>query len=590
MISLSFDEYIQKVKGCYLGKAVGGTLGMPFEGNLSSQTLTYYKNIPDTMIPNDDVDLQVVYTETLYRFGLPVNRCQLADAWAHLRFGPDEYGVAKYHLNKGFYPPVSGAFENYFTRGMGAAIRSELWACMAPGDPSLAATLAREDACIDHNGDGIDAAVFLAALQSAAFTESDREKLLSTAFSFIPENGILSTALHDVILWWQQTSELFTVREKILQKYANVNWTDITVNLSFILLGWLAGGKDFGKAICSTVNCGYDADCTGATLGALLGIIAPESIGKEWTDPIGESLVLSSNIVGMHNTDTIDKFTLHLAALSYKALSYYNSNITLEGVPEEIIKTAEGIKVNTKHKELIQLNTTERDSLFSVSPLILNLRYPEAICANAHMPDDYLLSISNPLAFRISGSVSVTSAAGDITLGNNEFTLDEGETTQFSFLFSANSEICGCLDCFDIAITVNGINFNYTVPAVKAIPWRDADTGVLSPVNGFTRKLDSGKHRYTVSFNLPINQSVAVSCICSRDIRLYINGKLIKKGSTSTAVASVHRGAASAIPLKCGKNTVLIEVADGEGGELFFALGDLDSWIWLDGIDWYPTK
>lgn len=61
---------------------------------------------------------------------------------------------------------------------MGAAIRSELWACLAPGDPALAAAYAREDACLDHAEEGLWAEVWLAALQSAAFVESDLQKVI----------------------------------------------------------------------------------------------------------------------------------------------------------------------------------------------------------------------------------------------------------------------------------------------------------------------------------------------------------------------------------------------------------------------------
>jgi ADP-ribosylation/crystallin J1 len=42
------------------------------------------------------------------------------------------------------------------------------------------------------------------------------------------------------------------------------------------VLGLLAGEGDFGKSLCIAVNCGNDTDCTGATLGAPLGILYPD--------------------------------------------------------------------------------------------------------------------------------------------------------------------------------------------------------------------------------------------------------------------------------------------------------------------------
>ena len=52
-----------------------------------------------------------------------------------------------------------------------------------------------------------------------------------------------------------------------------------------------------------------DTDCTGATVGALMGILDPGGIPERWTQPIGRSLVLSPDIVGLHAPDTLDGFT-----------------------------------------------------------------------------------------------------------------------------------------------------------------------------------------------------------------------------------------------------------------------------------------
>lgn len=55
---------------------------------------------------------------------------------------------------------------------------------------------------------------------------------------------------------------------------------------------------------------GHDADCTGATVGALFGIINPDGIGERWTRPIGNSLVLSCNMTNMTAAASIDDFAM----------------------------------------------------------------------------------------------------------------------------------------------------------------------------------------------------------------------------------------------------------------------------------------
>ena len=133
MQSLNYETYLKKLHGCYLGKAVGGTLGMPREGTLTMAEVSYYDPVPDAMVGNDDLDLQVIALEVLRRYGLPVNAHDLAHCFTdHIRFYPDEYGVAAKNLSVGVYPPLSGKYGSRFGAGMGAAIRSELWAALAP--------------------------------------------------------------------------------------------------------------------------------------------------------------------------------------------------------------------------------------------------------------------------------------------------------------------------------------------------------------------------------------------------------------------------------------------------------------------------
>ena len=52
----------KKVMGCWLGKAVGGTLGQPYEGCDGPNDLTFYDPVPTDMVPNDDLDLQVLWS------------------------------------------------------------------------------------------------------------------------------------------------------------------------------------------------------------------------------------------------------------------------------------------------------------------------------------------------------------------------------------------------------------------------------------------------------------------------------------------------------------------------------------------------
>ena len=64
-MTLSLETYRKKLRGCFIGKAVGGTLGMPMEGHLETKPFTFYDPVPTGMVANDDLDLQVVWLECL---------------------------------------------------------------------------------------------------------------------------------------------------------------------------------------------------------------------------------------------------------------------------------------------------------------------------------------------------------------------------------------------------------------------------------------------------------------------------------------------------------------------------------------------
>lgn len=136
--------YKKKVLDGWLGKAAGGTLGMPYEGCDGPLSLTFYDPVPTTMIANDDIELQVVWACKLDAMKRPlVSRALFEEGWLNVIDCPcDEYGIAIRNLRRGIHIPWSGRFDNYFVYGLGAAIRSELWASLAPGNPERAVRLA----------------------------------------------------------------------------------------------------------------------------------------------------------------------------------------------------------------------------------------------------------------------------------------------------------------------------------------------------------------------------------------------------------------------------------------------------------------
>ena len=100
---LNRQVYRDKVYGCWTGKAAGGTLGAPFEWSTKMNSVSFYPpEIQGANIPNDDLDLQLVFLAAVERYGaLNVNERILAEYWSELITGPwNEYGDVR-----GLYAP-----------------------------------------------------------------------------------------------------------------------------------------------------------------------------------------------------------------------------------------------------------------------------------------------------------------------------------------------------------------------------------------------------------------------------------------------------------------------------------------------------
>lgn len=361
-LSLHPLDVKSKIYGCWLGKAIGGTLGGPYEGYAGPLSLSFYDPVPTAVLPNDDLDLQVVWLCYLLN-----NRCRevtpdlLSEAWRrHVAFPWDEYGICHRNGAYGLKGYELGATDNFFSECMGAAIRSELWACLAPGDPERAAAFAWADAACDHAGEGIWAEVFFAALESAAFAESNPDRLIDQALAFLPRDSRVRDAVSLARASWRKKREWLAVRQDILAAYENPNFTDVAANLAFTILGWLAGDGDFGKSICIAANCGMDTDCTAATLGAILGIIDPEGIPQLWREPIGDAVVLNPGIVTLpHIPKTLGELTEQTLRLAAQ-LAEYNPAI------QEVVPRAPESRSGKTIQIPVRIGFCDRPALASV--------------------------------------------------------------------------------------------------------------------------------------------------------------------------------------------------------------------------------
>lgn len=295
-VNINRDELRERIHGCWLGKNIGGTLGGPFEGRTDVLEVTGYTTPAGEPLPNDDLDLQLVWLKAIEERGpLGVNAPVLGEYWLNF-ISPywNEYGMCKANMRAGLVPPMSGEYRNeQWKHSNGAWIRSEIWACLAPGCPDIAVRFAREDACVDHGaGEGTFAALFTAAVQSAAFVISDRDELIRIGLAHIPDDCRVARAISVAMKAYERGATWQEARRLVVEDSADLGWFQAPANVAFVIIGWLYGEGDFGKSICIATSCGDDTDCTAATLGATLGILCGASaIPEKWTAPIGDRIL-----------------------------------------------------------------------------------------------------------------------------------------------------------------------------------------------------------------------------------------------------------------------------------------------------------
>jgi len=316
-LTMTRGTYLDKVYGGWLGENAGGTLGTPLEGKKETSNLHFYDPRPGQASWNEDLDFQLVALAAVREHGSGITSDQLAQAWLdHIAYRWDEYGYAIYNLRRGLHPPITGAFNNWFRQCDGGAIRTELWAMLAPGAPQVAAEYAYRDAIIDHAQEGVWAAMARAAMQSAAFFVTDVNTLLDVALAMVPATSRTARSIRAAREGSRNRATWLDSRARVIEAAASENVNDAPVNMGFMAIGLLYGGGDFGASLCAAANCGWDADGNAGAVGATLGIMRGRAgLPAEWLAPIGDSVVLGWGVVGLE----VERLTADLAAHTVEA-------------------------------------------------------------------------------------------------------------------------------------------------------------------------------------------------------------------------------------------------------------------------------
>ncbi len=394
---LTYEQYFNKVYGCWLGKCVAGTIGAPYEGMKQLLHLSFRPEMIEKMLPNDDLDLQVLWLKVLEEKGVYTTSDDLAASFSEYNvFWPGEYAWFKKNYDRGLRPPYTAKYENiFYNEGMGCPIRAEIWGLIMPANPALAADLCEMDGTLDHDGNSVYFERFWSAMVSQSFVCSDIPKLIQTGLQYIPQDTRAYRLIADTVKWCGEYEDYRAVRSRLIAEYGHSDCTNSFANIGIALTVLLKSGGDCVKAAVMACNCGFDTDCTAGNAGALLGAIYG---GKYLEEKYGFSdSGYALTLTYKRKTDKIIDLARDTCRVGLHFLENYpNAQRTVDETPYEEIKNERpAVRVYQDYPDGVYISDGESKRVtisvenisaggeFSVSlalPEGYTAKYPKTIC------------------------------------------------------------------------------------------------------------------------------------------------------------------------------------------------------------------
>ncbi len=329
-------DYAERVYSGVLGKLIGVYLGRPFEGWTYDRIMAelgeiyYYVHqrlAKPLIVTDDDISGTFTFLRALpdYNNRRDLTPAQIGQTWLNYiieqktilwwgGMGNSTEHTAFLRLKRGIPAPESGSIERngqVVAEQIGAQIFIDGWAMVAPGDPELAADLARRAASVSHDGAAVHGAQVLAAMEAQAFVESDLQRLIDIGLAVIPQDALIARMIHDIRDWHARYPDWRTTRACIDEHYGYHIYggnCHMVPNHALIHLGLLYGDDDFQKSLMITNTAGWDTDCNSGNVGCLMGIkngLAGIEAGPDWRGPVADRLYLPTADGGRAVTDAV---------------------------------------------------------------------------------------------------------------------------------------------------------------------------------------------------------------------------------------------------------------------------------------------
>ncbi len=297
-----------RLRGAWLGRTVGNTLGKPVEGLTRTQVRTYlraagqwpqtgYVPLLDPLPPgvpalhpsapfacagrfadvprDDDIDWTILALHVLEVHGREFTTEQIAAAWLDRVPFTQTYTAeraAYRNLVHGLRPPETATRGNPYREWIGALIRGDAFGYVSPGDPAAAARMALVDARLSHTANGKYGEMWAAALVASALSVTTAGEALRLARAVLPPRSRLAHALDHIVEMHRNGASHSLALDWVDEALGHYPWVHTVNNAALIATG-LLWGADFVSAVGITISAGRDTDSNGATVGSVFGAL-----------------------------------------------------------------------------------------------------------------------------------------------------------------------------------------------------------------------------------------------------------------------------------------------------------------------------
>jgi len=285
------------------------------------------------MEPDDDINYSLIGLMVLEESGPDFSWLDVANAWtARIPFGgiftAETQAVLNYWNNSARMgrrrvnttPEHTRLHRNPYREWIGAQIRSDGWAWACAGKPGLAAEFAYRDACWTHTRNGIYGEMFMAAMQAAAFVESDPHRLLEIGLGQIPAECRLARGVRACLGWIDADADWEAVMDRLEAQYPEMSPVHTINNALICVMALVLGDMDTRVATTISVMAGLDTDCNGASVGSIVGAAAGRSgFDESFASPLNDTV--KSTVIGVTETTMTELAHRHLAV--WKTVDQY---------------------------------------------------------------------------------------------------------------------------------------------------------------------------------------------------------------------------------------------------------------------------